>query len=87
MKAETIIEVVDKLIGEVDAVGSTHIDDERFENLKVMEDLVDAMIVHINYASKTKDYPQYSMAEIGENAFNYLKDLAGFLTEITGETE
>ena len=56
MKAQTIIEVVDKLIGKVDAVGSTHIDDERLENLKVMEDLVDAMIVHINYASKTKDY-------------------------------
>jgi len=87
MKAETIIEVVDELIGEVDAVGSTHIDNERFENLKVMEDLIDAMIVHINYASKTKDYPQYSMAKIGQHAFDYLKDLAGFLTEITGETE
>ena len=87
MKAETVIEVVKTLVGEVDAVGSTHIDNGRLENLNVMIDVCNALLNDIYEASKTKDYPQYSMKQIGCHAYEFIKDLAEWCNEITGETE
>ena len=87
MKAETVIEVVKTLVGEVDAVGSTHIDNGRLENLNVMIDVCNALLNDIYEASKTKDYPQYSMKQIGCHAYEFIKDLVEWCNEITGETE
>ena len=87
MKAETVIEVVKKLVGEVDAVGSTHIDKERLENLNVMIDVCKALLDDIYEASKTKDYPQYSMKQIGCHAYGFIEDLKVWCNEVTGETE
>ena len=87
MKAETVIEVVKKLVGEVDAVGSTHIDKERLENLNVMIDVCNALLDDIYEASKTKDYPQYSMKQIGCHAYGFIEDLKVWCNEVTGETE
>ena len=87
MKAETVIEVVKTLVGEVDAVGSSHLDVERLENLKVMTRVVDELIEEIIQASKTKDYFQYSMQQIGRYAFEYLKEWKETLEEIVGLEE
>ena len=87
MKAETVVEVVETLIGEVDAVGETHTDGRRFENLKVMEYVCNALLDDIYIASKTKDYPQYSMKQIGCHAYGFKKDFAEWCNEVIGETE
>ena len=85
MKVETVIEVIGTLIGEVDAVGETHIDEKRFENLKVAEDVCDELIDRIRYASIDKDRVEYSMNKIGNEAFEYLKRLREWLDEIIGD--
>ena len=43
-----IYEIVIKLIGEIEPVGASHIDPERFENLKTMTDLVDKLVCDID---------------------------------------
>lgn len=40
MKAEIVIEVIEKLIGYVQSVGSCHIDNERYENLKELKQVM-----------------------------------------------
>ena len=85
MKAETVIEVVKTLVGEVDAVGSTHIDKERLENLNVMIDVCNALLDDIYIASKTKDCPQYSMKQIGTHAYGFIEDLKVWCDEVMGE--
>lgn len=87
MKAETVIEVVKTLVGEVDAVGSSHIDEKRLENLKVMTEVIDELIEEVIYSASTKDDYRYSMQQIGKYAFEYLKEWKETLDEITGETE
>lgn len=87
MKAETVIEVVKKLVGEVDAVGSTHIDNERLENLEVMTKVIDELIEEVICSAGTKDDYRYSMQQIGEYAFGWLKEWKETLEEIVGETE
>ena len=87
MKAETVIEVVKKLVGEVDAAGSSHIDEKRLENLKVMTEVIDELIREVIYSASTKDDYRYSMQQIGKYAFGYLKEWKETLDEITGEED
>ena len=73
MSSETIIEVVEKLVGEVEAVGETWEDKRRLENLKKMIDLSDVLLRHIYEASLTRNRVEASMKKIGETAYNYLQ--------------
>lgn len=41
-------EIVNKLIGKISPIGETNTDNERFENLKAMCDLVDGLITQIH---------------------------------------
>lgn len=85
MKAETVIEVVRKLIGGVDAIGETNHDNRAYENLNVMIDVCNALLDDIYIASKTKDCPQYSMKQIGCHAHGFIEDLKVWCDEVMGE--
>ena len=51
-----IHEIVKKLVGNIDPVGETHTDNARFENLKVMTELVDNLLSDIhNVISNNKN--------------------------------
>lgn len=84
---EEIREVVDKLIGDVEAIGESRHDEKAYDNLVTMTYVCDALIDEIRRSSETKYNPQYSMKRVGEHAHSYLKDLADWLEEILGETE
>jgi len=43
-----IHEVVMKLIGDISPIGETNEDNKRFENLKIMADLVDALLTDMD---------------------------------------
>lgn len=75
MKAETVIEVVKTLVGDVEAWGETYHDDKAYENLDVMIDVCNALLDDIYEASKTKGRVEYSMNKIGNHAYGFLEDL------------
>lgn len=85
MKAETVIEVVEKLIGDVEAVGETNHDEDAFINLGLMKGVCDALLVDIYESSKNRH--EYSMEKVGRSAYMYLKDLRDWLDDILGEIE
>ena len=87
MKAETVIEIVKKLVGEVNAVGSWDIDRERFENLEVMAKVIDGLMEEVIYSADTKDDYRGSMQQIGKYAFEFLEEWKERLEVIVGETE
>lgn len=68
-------EVVTKLIGPVDPVGATHVDDNTFENLKELTHLVDKLLDDIERVSSNKTFPEYSMKRSGQWAWDFLKDV------------
>ena len=43
MNADDIHAVVKKLVGDINPVGATHVDNKRFENLQVMTELTDKL--------------------------------------------
>lgn len=69
----SIIEIIENLVGEINPVGETNEDEVRFENLKVMCDLVNSLISKIDdVAYKNKDSYEFSIKRSAEYAGKFL---------------
>ena len=55
-----IYDVVKKLVGKIDPIGETNTDNQRFENLKVMTELVDNLLTDIACVRMEKGRHEYS---------------------------
>lgn len=74
----TNTDVVKKLIGKITPVGETNTDNERFENLKAMCELVDNLITDIDdMAYMNKDSREFSVKRASEYASNFLTKTIG----------
>lgn len=85
MDSETIIKVIDALVGSIEPYGSTHIDNERIENLRVLLEVMDEYIAEIDKVVKYRNRPEYSMREMGEMAYDWFVDLKGYVDEFMKE--
>jgi len=72
-----LIEIVNKLVGRIDPAGDASRDDQYFENLVVMCDLVNELVTQIdNVSYRNKDAYEASVVKAKDYAFNFLtKDL------------
>ena len=70
-----IHEIVKKLVGEIEPVGETNIDNARFENLKVMAELIGKLIFDIDELIPLKDRAEYSINRAGKYADRIFDDL------------
>lgn len=69
-------EIIKKLIGPISPIGKTEVDDERFENLKQMCELVDGLlnlIESVNYHNS--DAREFSVKRAADYAKNFIKDI------------
>jgi len=70
-----VYDVVKKLVGEIKPVGETNTDDYRFENLKVMTDLVDKLLTDIDDIVPEKRSQEFSRKRAGDFADKFLTSL------------
>ena len=70
-----IHEIVKKLVGPIDPVGETHTDDNRFENLKVMTELVGELLTDIDRVIPNKERVEFSMKRAGEHADKFYDEI------------
>jgi len=76
----TNYDVVKKLIGEIKPIGETNSDEDRFENLKEMIELVDDLIVDIqDVADKNVYRDEASMYRAGKYADDFLTGIVNML--------
>ena len=68
-------EVVKKLIGEIDPVGETHVDDKRYENLKAMTELVDTLLTDIDRVAGNRTRVEFSMKRAGNFARDFFNQI------------
>lgn len=66
-----IYDVVKRLVGEIDPVGETNEDDRRYENLKVMTELVDKMLTDIDYVAQRGGSHMFSVSRAGKYASDF----------------
>lgn len=69
-----LVDVVRKLVGPVRPVGETNADDERFENLKALTELVDALLGDINTLAPHRNRYEFSIKRAGEYAAKFLDE-------------
>ena len=70
-----IHEIVKKLVGPIDPVGETNADDRRFENLKVMTELVGELLTDIDRVIPNKERVEFSMKRAGEHADKFYDEI------------
>ena len=71
-------EIVKKLVGKINPIGETTTDNERFENLRVLCDLVENLIIDIdNVNYQNKQSHEYSVKRAAEYADNFLSKKIG----------
>jgi len=71
----TVYEIIKKLLGEIRPIGETNADNERFENLKSMIDLIYVLLADINEIIPHKDRVEYSLQRAGKYADEFLNKL------------
>lgn len=71
----THLEIVQKLIGNINPVGDSSRDKERFENLKMMCNLVEDLVDEIQYVTRSKNSYESSVKFAGECAQKFLDNL------------
>jgi len=77
MSEINVYEVVKKLVGEINPVGETNTDKRRFENLKVMIDLVDELLLDISdMGFRYRNNYQDSMKKASNSANNFLDNVS-----------
>lgn len=75
MSSYTLYEFVKRIIGSIEAVGSCHIDDERYKNLVQQCGLVDDLIQEIIDEARNIERYEGSVKKSGKFAYDYLCDL------------
>lgn len=77
MDSDQILEVINKLVGEIDPVGDSHEDGKRTENLKTYLQIWDKMHTKIDdIAYRRKDRQEHSVKEMVKLCNLYLDNVA-----------
>lgn len=72
---ETIVSVVKKLVGDIHAVGETYTDNENYEHLKVMGEVICMLLDDITDESTNINRAEYSIVRNADKALDILKDI------------
>jgi hypothetical protein len=73
-------EVVLKLVGPINPIGETNEDNKRFENLKVIMELINDLIQYTDdMAYSNKDHYEYSRKRASDYVYKYLTDKIGII--------
>ena len=70
-----LVDVVRKLVGPIEPVGSHEIDEERLKNLKAMTDLVNELLSDIDSVIPNKRRPEASMKIAGQHADDFFDQI------------
>jgi len=71
----THAEIVRKLVGNINPAGASHIDDERFDNLRTMIDLVEELLGDIQYVTRSAESWEGSVKRSGLYAKKFIDNL------------
>lgn len=68
-------DVIKKLIGPIQPVGSTHVDAERYRNLEETISVVDRLLSDIDRIATKKKAPEHSIKRAANRASKFFDDL------------
>ena len=75
MSSKTNTEIVNKLIGRISPVGETNEDNERFDNLKSMCELLEQLFIEVAALKSYQNSNQFSVKRAGDYAATCIDNL------------
>lgn len=85
--SDEVVDIVFKIVGEIEPVGETYIDDARFDHLKTMLDVLDILIDEVTFLLPCENRYEYSMQRAGQEVRHWLKDKCQQFGDNLGEGE
>lgn len=80
-----IANLVMDLVGEIEPVGESHIDDVRYNSLLLLQEVVDCLIDEIQFCLPNCNRPEYSMRRSGQKAKSWFKEKHDWLDDLCEE--
>ena len=77
--SDEIADLVMKIIGEIEPVGETNMDEVRYAHLEVLLETLEALIDEVRYLEPYKDRHEYSMKKAGDKAMEWVKYVHGLM--------
>ena len=74
-RIENLYPVVKRLLGQIDPVGSTHVDEIRLENLNDTIDLIERLFHDVYQVSKQSNRMEHSISLAGKKANTFIKNI------------
>ena len=71
------------LIGEVEPIGETNTDNDRYQNLIQLEGVIEHLLEEIEKVAKYSDRVEYSMSKAGKQAVIWCSDTQSWIDDIT----
>lgn len=65
-------EAVEKLVGPISPVGETNADDQRFENLREMTNLINHLLDQVRLVAEKKERHEFSIRRAGKYAEEFI---------------
>lgn len=84
---EEITKIIDALNGKINPVGETNADNDRYENLKNLEGIIDWLLDDIQLLIPNKNSYEYSVKRAGNEAVEYLNEIRERITDWFKEYE
>ena len=85
MNAETILEVINKLVGDIEPYGESRHDEIAYDNQEELIYIIRELIGALGANSRYKNRVEYSVKKIGERAHDSLKDLYDIIGDIIND--
>ena len=78
-RSDLVCEVIDNLVGSVEAIGETNTDERHLNNLKVLENVLHHIIETIGEETLNAKRYEWSMKESGEYAIAILRNTKAYI--------
>ena len=85
MNSETILEVINKLVGNIEPYGESHHDEIAYNNQEELIYIIRELIGDLGANSRYENRVEYSVKKIGKRAHDSLKDLYDVIGDIIKE--
>lgn len=80
--SEQIADIVMKIIGEIEPIGKSEIDNARFDNLLCLENTLDILLDEIRFIKEKKPNYEYSVKKVQWQADLWLEEKKLWLEEM-----
>lgn len=85
--SDDIANIVMRLNGEIEPIGETNTDSERYNNLISLENTIDMLLSEMNNVFKYSNRPEYSMSKAGNQSLHWLQGLYEWIGDVLSDYE